>query len=430
MSAPAGPIGTPPGPAGRRHAWVVFALTVALMLSDYTTRSVISGVLPDLKRDWGLDDSQLGALVSVVPLIVGIAAWPIALLADRWGHVRSITVMATTWCVATMLCGLSQSHSQLLLARAAVGLGEAGYGSVGGAVLSSVFPAARLSAVLGAFQAAAVFGTVLGVVLGGWIGAGHGWQAAFLWAGGASLLLVAAYPVFVREPARAHAATDVARSLALGQIVRSLLAFRSVRFIYLASGLQILIIAALAAWMPSFVAREYGFAADQAAARGGMVILMVAVGMIVGGALADRIGGSSDRRKILLAAAFSLLSFILLTGAFVLPVGAAQMALLFVGALMAGGPTGILVAVVIRLTPSALRATAIGTMALANNLLGLAPGPYLVGLISDATNLKTALAIVPVGGLTAGVLLLLAARTCEQDVAANAARELEAAAGS
>ena len=200
----------------------MFALTVALMLSDYMTRSVINSVLPDLKLEWALDDSQLGLLVSIVPLIVGIAAWPVALLADRWGYVKSITAMASIWCVATVLCGLTQNHSQMLMARAAVGLGEAGYGAVGAAVLSSVFPAARMSAVLGAFQAAAVFGTVLGVVAGGVIGARHGWQAPFLWVGGASLLLVVLFPLFVREtPRSAFGASGVTACSAAGGRARS-----------------------------------------------------------------------------------------------------------------------------------------------------------------------------------------------------------------
>jgi MFS family permease len=406
----------------RRYAWTVFALIVALMLSDYMTRSVINSVLPDLKREWALSDGQLGLLVSIVPLIVGIAAWPVALLADRWGYVKSITAMATIWCVATALCGLAQNHSQMLMARAAVGLGEAGYGAVGAAVLSTVFPAARMSAILGAFQAAAVFGTVLGVVAGGVIGARHGWQAPFLWAGGASLLLVVVFALFVRETPRSTVGAAMSPHVSLRVAVREVLATRSARFTYVAGGLQVLVLAVIGAWMPTFLAREYGLAADQAGPRAGLLILMAAAGMIAGGALADRAGRARGRTKLHFAGVYALASFVVLSTAFALPAGPLQMALLFVGTLFAGGYAGVAVSAVVDVTHPGLRATAIATVALFNNLLGLAPGPYLVGVLSDSIGLKAALTIVPVAGLFASACFVLAAGSYERDVAAQEAR--------
>ena len=403
-----------------RNAWIIFALTVALMLSDYMTRNVIGAVLPDLKNAWALNDSQLGVLISIVPLIVGVTAWPIALMADRWGYVRSVTLMGAVWCVATILCGVTQNHAQMLVARAAVGLGEAGYGSVGAAVLAATFPAIRISSVLGAFQAAAVFGTALGVVAGGLIGAAHGWRAAFFWVGAGSLLLVAMFPLFVREPPRpAPAGAPGAAPMRLGAVVREVLATSSARFTYLGSGLQIAILAVIAAWMPSFLAREYALPAAEAATGAAVLMVMAGVGMIVGGLLADRAG---QRRRPNFAAGYTMTSFALLTAGFACPAGPLQMALLLAGATLAGAHAGVASAVIIDVTHPGLRATAIATIALANNLLGLAPGPYLAGVISDATNLRTALTIMPATGLLASVCFLLAARTYARDSASNALR--------
>jgi MFS family permease len=77
---------------------------------------------------------------------------------------------------------------------------------------------------------------------------------------------------------------------------------------------------------------------------------------------------------------------------------------------------------VVDVTHPGLRATAIATVALFNNLLGLAPGPYLVGMLSDSIGLKTALTVVPVAGLFASACFVLAASSYERDVAARAAR--------
>ncbi len=403
-------------PVTRRSASLVFALTVALMLSDYMTRSVINPVLPELKAAWALNDRELGALVGIVPLMVGLAAWPVAWLADRWGYVRSIVAMGTLWCAATVLCGLSQSPEQMLLARAALGLGEAGYGAVGAAMLSAVFPRARLSVVLGTFQSGAVFGSALGIAAGGMIAAEHGWSAAFIWAGAASFLLVAVYPVLVREPAREYARDPNGPRVGLRQTFRLVLTPRSARFLYVGSGMQVLVLAVLAAWLPSFLGREYALPVGPAGMRGGAMILLAGLGMIVGGALADRGSRTARVRKLQLAAAYTAATFALLTTAFALPPGKAQLSLLAVGTFVAGCHAGAVTAAIIDVTHPAVRATGIATLALFNNLLGLAPGPYLIGMLSDATDLKTAMSLAPVGGLLAAACFLLAARTYDADL--------------
>ena len=138
----------------------MLALTFGLMLSDYMSRQVINAVFPTLKAEWALTDSQLGMLVSVVALLVGVMCFPIALLADRIGRVKAATVMAVMWGIATVGSGLTGNFMQMLFARALVGLGEAGYGGAGGAILVSVFPPQQRATVIGAFFSAGLFGPV------------------------------------------------------------------------------------------------------------------------------------------------------------------------------------------------------------------------------------------------------------------------------
>ena len=145
------------------------------------------------------------------------------------------------------------------------------------------------------------------------------------------------------------------------------------------------------------------------------------VGMIAGGMLADRAGRAQGRAKLHYAGVYTLTSFVVLATAFALPAGSLQMGLLFVGTLIAGGHSGVAVSAVVDVTRPGLRATAIATVALFNNLLGLAPGPYVVGVLSDSIGLKSALTIVPVAGLVASVCFMLAAGSYERDVAAKSA---------
>jgi MFS family permease len=414
----------------RIYAWVVFALTFGLMLSDYLSRQVIGAVFPFLKAEWALSDSQLGMLVSVVSLTVGLLSVPISLVSDRWGRVKSITMMAFVWCLATVACGLAQSYAQLLSARAFVGLGEAAYGAAGGALLAHVFPARQRAAVLGAFLSASFLGSVLGVVIGGAVAAQSSWRMAFFAVGAPGLVLTVIYPFVVRDYKTVALTIDGQGNteptrLGITQIAREVFASRSGNFAYVASGLQMAIPAILVAWLPTYLGRYQDVDIKKAALMAGVAVLVSGVGILFGGGLADRLSAKRPRRRALVPAAYSVLSALALIIAFALPPGPVGLGLIFIGALFAAAHGGCSAAIVCDVTHPGVRATVTATIALANNLIGLAPGPFIVGILSDSLGLKLALTLAPVLALAAAVFFVLASRSYEADTARNQARSLE-----
>ncbi|HYQ53074.1 MAG TPA: MFS transporter, partial [Pseudomonas sp.] len=94
----------------RRYAWVVFALTFGLLISDYMSRQVLNAVFPILKGEWALSDGQLGLLSGIVALMVGLLTIPLSMLADRFGRVKSLTLMALLWSLATLGCALADNY--------------------------------------------------------------------------------------------------------------------------------------------------------------------------------------------------------------------------------------------------------------------------------------------------------------------------------
>lgn len=406
-------------PASGRYAWAVFALTFGLMLSDYLSRQVIGAVFPFLKSDWGVSDSQLGALVSVVSVMVGVLTLPMSLVADRWGRVKSITLMAFVWCLATIACGLATNYTQLLIARAVVGIGEAAYAAAGAALLAHTFPIGKRAAIQGAFQSAGLFGSVLGVVIGGAVASQFGWRTAFFVVGAPGLLLAVVYPFVVRDyqPPKLTAGDRDDAGLSLGQLVRQVLVSRSSNLVFLAFGLQMAIPSVLIAWMPTFLNRFYAFEPRKAALTAAVAVLAAGVGVLFGGGLADRVSKGRPRYRAIVPAAYTLVCAVMLTAGFAMPASALALALIFVGAVFAVAHGGCAVAIVMDVTHPAVRATVTATAVLGASLLGLAPGPFVVGLISDLSDLKTALSVVPLISLVAAGLFLLASRSYERDAA-------------
>ncbi|MGW6140466.1 MFS transporter [Streptomyces sp. NPDC055144] len=413
----------------RRYAWLVFALSFGLLLSDYMSRQVLNAVFPLLKAEWLLSDTQLGALSGIVALMVGLLTFPLSLLADRWGRVRSLVLAAVVWSLATLGCAVSASYGQMFLGRFMVGVGEAAYGSVGIAVVLSVFPVGLRATLSGAFIAGGAFGSVLGVSIGGVVAQHLGWRWTFGIMGLFGLVLAAVYGVVVTERRLAPARYGTGPAPGTGGPVRALLPrlFSSVSVLcaYVGSGLQMFIAMALLAWMPSFLDRYYGLPPGKAGLAAGGFALITGIGMIGGGIVSDRLGRSNSHVKWTVAIVCSFGSLALLTGGFQLPPGVPQLLLVGAGTLLSNATAGPAAAMVASLTPAAVAATAMATLTLANSLLGLAPGPAVTGMLADRMGLDGALRLVPLVAIVACLAFALGRRHYDKGLISASAPALE-----
>ena len=241
-------------------------------MSDYVSRQVLLAVFPFLKSAWGLSDTQLGSLVSIVALMVGVLSIPISFAADRWGRVKSIAAMACVWSLATIACGFATNYGQMFAARTVVGIGEAAYVTAGGAILMYAFPPKLRSTVMGIFLGGALFGSVVGVALGGVVATRIGWPWAFIAVGVPGLLLALIYPLLVRdyETVNLVSATADERKMSWREIARASLGVRSTIYGYIGGALQLFASAAIVAWIPSYLNRFYALAPEASGGESGI----------------------------------------------------------------------------------------------------------------------------------------------------------------
>ena len=403
------------------RAWATFAILFALMIVNYVDRQVVVALLPHFKQGWSLSDTQLAALVSIVPLAISVFCIPLSILADRWSIVNCIVVMALVWSGATIACALAVDYSILLALRGVVGLGEAAYGAAGAALLSRLFPASMRSTVFGVFLGSGLVGSVLGVVVGGVMLDRAGWQAAFFAAGVPGLVLAALFAAVARSPTRAGAndalGTRTPAPMRVREYVRSLLGARSALYACAGGGLQLVSVAMMYAWLPSFFNRAYALAPADAAWRAAVFILISGAGAVAASLLADALARRHRAAKLRVAAGAAVLTTLVLAVAFgVARPGSAQIALIAVGSTVMAGTIGPIPAVVADVSRPALRATALAILAVVQNVIGLGLGPMLVGMLADRYGLSAAMAIVPACSLLAMAAFLAGARTYEADI--------------
>ena len=170
-----GPGGTP----DRRGVGWLFAGLFLLYTFDYLDREVVSSLIPFLKNDLGVTDTQAGSLASAVYWSIVIFTFPASLLVDRWSRKRSVGLMVMLWSLATGLAAVVRSFPQLFMTRLGVGVGEAGYSPGGTAMISAMYPMEKRSRMMGLWNASIPLGSAIGVALGGVIATRWGWQRAF-----------------------------------------------------------------------------------------------------------------------------------------------------------------------------------------------------------------------------------------------------------
>src|SRR3989339_429210 len=108
----------------------VLLLIFCVSLFNYIDRQVLYAVFPLLKADLRLSDAQLGFLASSFMIVYMCVAPFVGYFGDRVRRPLIIGASAIFWSISTLFSGLVKNYGQLIMTRSAVGVGEAGYGTV------------------------------------------------------------------------------------------------------------------------------------------------------------------------------------------------------------------------------------------------------------------------------------------------------------
>lgn len=403
--------------------WGLLTLLCAINLLNYVDRQILFAVFPQIQTDFALSDARLGLLGSAFMVMYLLAAPVFGPLGDRWRRGRLAAMGVALWSAATVGTGLARSYGQLLTARALVGIGEASYGTVAPTLIADAFPPERRGMMLSVFYLAIPVGSAIGYLVGGLIGAAWGWRVVFYAAGLPGLLLAAAAWA-LREPTRPALGGPPTPPPRTRAAFRTLLHNRSYLLNTAAMASMTFALGGLAAWLPTYFIRVHGLSLAAAnTAIGGITVVAGLGGTLLGGWGGDRLLRRT-RKAYFLVSGWGLLLGV--PGA-VLAIAAADPWLafgaIFVAEVLIFLNTGPLNALIVAVTPPGIRARAFGLNIFAIHAFGDALSPALLGLVSDLTDLSTALLLPAFFLATAALLCLWGARGLPADMAAAAPEE-------
>jgi MFS transporter, Spinster family, sphingosine-1-phosphate transporter len=396
----------------RRAAWFGLAVLTLINLLNYLDRYVVPPLGESLRTSpLHVTDPQFGILASAFILVYMAAAPAFGVLGDKGSRPRLLALGVGLWSVATVLAGFASNYTWLLGARAAVGIGEAAYGSIAPALLADYFPDRQRSRVFAVMFMAIPVGTALGYVVGGAMDAHFGWRAAFFVAGAPGLLLAGLSLGLLDPPRGAQdvVATPAAapRGFAAYLDVARIREYRHTVFGYAAYTFAL---GGIVAWMPTFLVRVRHLTGQSASVTLGAVLLATGfVGTFAGGWIADALHRLIPNANLVVSGVTTLLAAPLAYVALTSPNHSVYWPALAAAEVLIFMSTGPINSAIVDAVPAVMRASAMAASVFTIHILGDVPSPYLIGTMAEHTGLGHAVLLVPAAVLVAGLWWLYAA---------------------
>jgi EmrB/QacA subfamily drug resistance transporter len=158
---------------------VVGAVFVSAMFMNIMDITIVNVALPTIGRDFHIAPTAVDGIVIayLVSLAVFIPAsgW----LGDRFGGKRVLLVAIAVFTVGSVLCGLAQNMTQLVVFRVLQGAGGGMMAPVGMAMLFRVFPPAERVRAASILTIPTTMAPAIGPVLGGLLVTSLSWRWVF-----------------------------------------------------------------------------------------------------------------------------------------------------------------------------------------------------------------------------------------------------------
>lgn len=285
------------GKAGRPGV-VLAALTFVYVL-NFLDRQLLGILAKPIQDELQVTDGQLGLIGGLYfAMFYCFIAIPVGWLADRTSRVGVLSIACGIWSAATIACGLARTFPQLVVARMAVGFGEAGGVPPSYALITDTYPPGRRGFAFGIFNLGPPIGAALGIALGATIAAVFNWRDAFVAIGIVGIVTAIALPFLVPEPKRGAtdgaASQDADASAPFWGTVKAFFSNPILLLAALGSGATQFVTYGLGNFAVLFLMREKGMTLPEIAVWYALVIIIgMGGGMIASGKLIDRLSQRS-----------------------------------------------------------------------------------------------------------------------------------------
>ena len=160
-------------------AWVLLASILASSVANID-ESIVNVALPAIETDLATSAVVVQWVVNAYTLCLSALLLVGGTAGDQFGRRRFFIVGISIFAAASLWCGLASSLAQLILARAAQGVGAALLVPSSLALTGATFDETERGKAIGTWAGASAVATAIAPLLGGWIVDHFSWRWIFL----------------------------------------------------------------------------------------------------------------------------------------------------------------------------------------------------------------------------------------------------------
>ncbi|MEK7469598.1 MAG: MFS transporter [Planctomycetota bacterium] len=418
-----------------RRASAVLGILFFINFLNYADRYVLSAVLGLVSDDLHLSRGQEGWLATAFTLGYMFSSPIVANFADRWTRPRIVALCCLVWSLATLASGLAVGFKTLLLARILIGVGEAGFLTVGPPLIADAFSKESRGKALSVFYTGVPIGSACGFVLGGLLPGLHfmgahsfGWRGTFMTVAIPGIIIAVVAWMLV-DPPRGAQDTELGVHAPLpgkGTFWEQLALFRNRTFGLVTLALTGIAFATipLLHWLPQFFGDVKHLDPSKANVMIGLTLILPGIlGTLLGGWAGDRISRRGHPGGYLMVAAVGLTGGLICLWTAIL---ATQpwifFPALFFGVLFFMSCTPTLNTTIANISAPNARAMAYATVIFCMHAFGDTISPLLFGRLIGDHGLERAFLFMPVALLVSAAACVAGVFTIRGDLARTGER--------
>ncbi len=383
------------------NRWVVVVIFFFFMLLHQTDKLMIGSLQVQISEDFNINNKQWG-LVNSGALIVATILYPIwGYLYDRYSRTKLLSLASFIWGATTWLNAIVKSFGGFLATRASTGIDDSSYPGLYTLIADYFGPNLR-GKIYGILQLAQPIGYLVGMILAlivaPMIG---GWRSVFYITGSLGLVIAVLIFFFVKEMPRGKAEPEFENIAEMQTFkfswaeARDIFKKKTMWFVFLQGFAGVFPWNVITFFFFAYLEKERGYDGNSILFTMAPVILILASGYFIGGALGDAAFKRTNKGRIIVSSVGVLLGAIFMYFALNTPTEARNQffVLMCLTAVFMPLSSANVIATVYDVTVPEVRSTAQAVEYFIENA-GAAFAPILTGVIADAIDLKTAILLI------------------------------------
>ena len=287
-----------------KRAWLVVGLLWFVAALNYLDRMMIATMRDPIRESIAMSDAQFGLLTAVFLWIYGVLSPLGGYLADRFSRRWVILASLGVWSAVTWVTGHVRTFEELLVARAVMGISEACYIPAALALITDYHRGRTRSLATGLHMSGVYVGAALAGV-GGFLAEQYGWRAGFVLFGALGIGYAVIVAFFLRDVPSEKMEKEVRAAAypSWSTVVPALFGVRAFWILMILNVFYGMTNWGVGAWLPTYLREHFhlGLGAAGMSATGYIQFASL-VGVLAGGALADRWSRSRPRARSLVPA--------------------------------------------------------------------------------------------------------------------------------